>query len=329
MAREISSVRIRRLLRLLTFLRKKGESGAEIQDIINHCEYTNKRALQDDIRLLRDEYRAEIFYRRSTPHRYCLEYEGDFLLSLSLNEKDIAALTAGLSMSQHFIPDMKENCEALWDKIAEIIPEKLINFGRQLAESATMQIPVSTVKHGVFDDIIYSIRTKNAIEIEYTSPYGSREARTHIISPYEIFFRAHSWYMTAGLEGRVLMFKLARIQSINILPDKEFIDPPEDYNHEAFINSAWYVRTGELKYNMKLIISEPMATIIGETPRHLTQKITRLDSETIELTASIPDLNEAAAWILSCSPYVKVIEPEELRMLVCDTAKKVISLNVK
>ncbi|MBR0204065.1 MAG: hypothetical protein IJQ56_06855 [Synergistaceae bacterium] len=67
MAREISSVRIRRLLRLLTFLRRRGDSGAEIQDIINHCEYTNRRALQDDIRLLRDEYRAEISYRRSTP----------------------------------------------------------------------------------------------------------------------------------------------------------------------------------------------------------------------------------------------------------------------
>ncbi|MBQ7732841.1 MAG: WYL domain-containing protein [Synergistaceae bacterium] len=328
MAREISSVRIRRLLRLLAFLRRKGDSGAEIQDIINHCEYTNRRALQDDIRLLRDEYRAEISYKRSTPHRYCLDYEGDFLLSMNLNEKDITALTAGLSMTEHFIPDMKGNCKALWDKIADIIPEKLIDFGKWLAESATVQIPVSTIKPGIFDQIIYSIRAQHVIQIEYISPYGSREAKKHIISPYEIFFKAHSWYMTAGCEGRVLMFKLARIQGVDILPDEEFTNPPENYNHEAFINSAWYVKAGELKYNMKLIITEPMATIISETPRHLTQKITRLDSESVELSADIPDLQEAAAWILSCSPHVKIIEPEELRVLVCDLAMKVITKNV-
>ncbi|MBQ9404054.1 MAG: WYL domain-containing protein [Synergistaceae bacterium] len=328
MAREISSVRIRRLLRLLTFLRRRGDSGAEIQDIIHHCEYTNRRALQDDIRLLRDEYRAEISYRRSTPRRYCLDYEGDFLLSLNLNEKDITALTAGLSMAEHFIPDMKGNCKTLWDKIAEIIPEKLIAFGKWLADSATMQIPVSLIKPGIFDQIIHSIRTKQAIEITYTSPYGTREAKTHVISPYEIFFRAHSWYVIAGSESRVLMFKLARIQDINALPDEEFANPPDDYDNEALINSAWYIRTGELKYSMKLIIAEPMATIISETPRHLTQKITRLDANTIEMTANIPDLNEAAAWILSCSPYVKVIEPEELRQLVCDMAMKVITKNV-
>ena len=329
MAREISSVRIRRLLRLLTFLRRRGSSGAETQDIINHCEYTNKRALQDDIKLLREEYRAEIAYRRSTPHRYCLEYEGDFLFSLNLNEKDITALTAGLSMTEHFIPDIKDNCKALWDKIAEIIPENLIDFGKWLAKSATMQIPVSTIKAGIFDQIIHSIMTKQAVEITYTSPYGSREARKHVVSPYGIFFRAHSWYMTAGCEDRVMMFKLARIQDIDALPDGEFVDPPEDYDYEAFINSAWYVKAGELKYSMKLIITEPMATIISETPRHQTQKITRLDADTIEMTADVPDLNEAAAWILSCSPYIEVVEPEELRRMVCDMAMKVISLNAR
>ena len=55
MARAISSFRIRRLINLLTFLRKKGENGAEIDEIMCHCEYKDRRALQDDIRMLRDE----------------------------------------------------------------------------------------------------------------------------------------------------------------------------------------------------------------------------------------------------------------------------------
>ena len=52
MGHEISSVRIRRLLRLLLYLRKKGESGAEVSDILTHSEYSGRRALQYDIKKL-------------------------------------------------------------------------------------------------------------------------------------------------------------------------------------------------------------------------------------------------------------------------------------
>ena len=92
MGREISSVRIRRLLRLMSYLRKKGKSGAEVSDIITNCEYSGRRALQDDIRLLRDEYKAQIAFKRNYPQRYCLTYEGEFLLSLSLDMNEICAL---------------------------------------------------------------------------------------------------------------------------------------------------------------------------------------------------------------------------------------------
>ncbi|MBQ6969237.1 MAG: hypothetical protein IJP85_02795, partial [Synergistaceae bacterium] len=90
MGHEISSVRIRRLLRLLLYLRKKGESGAEVSDILTHSEYSERRALQDDIRLLRDEYRAEIIYKRSRPPRYYLVDAGKILLSLKFDVNEVA-----------------------------------------------------------------------------------------------------------------------------------------------------------------------------------------------------------------------------------------------
>ena len=52
MGHEISYIRIRRLLRLLLYLRKKGGSGAEASDILTHCEYSGRRALQDDIKII-------------------------------------------------------------------------------------------------------------------------------------------------------------------------------------------------------------------------------------------------------------------------------------
>ena len=85
----------------------------------------DRRALQDDIQMLRDEYRTEIIFKRAKPYRYCLKSEGDFMLSLNLYEQDIIALVTGLGMVSHFIPHMKDNCKFLWNKIKRILPEHL------------------------------------------------------------------------------------------------------------------------------------------------------------------------------------------------------------
>ena len=327
MGREISSVRIHRLLRLLVYLRNKGEAGAEVSDILSNCEYSGKRALQDDIRLLRDEYEAEIVYRRSVPPKYCLVDAGELLLSLKLDINEISALSMGLGMAMHFIPFIKGSCKRLWRKVSSLVPQSMLNLGEWLAGAVTMEVPVSGIKPLVFEIVIEAVHERQVLEIEYISPYRDREPKKHIISPYDIFFKAHSWYMTAGCDDRVLMFKLSRIQKVRVLNDIEFSPPPEDYNAEDFKASSWYVKGGELKYSMRLEIREPMATIVSETMKHPTQRILRIDSETIELTAATPDLDEAARWILSCSPSIKVIEPEELREKVCALAVKVISAN--
>ena len=327
MGREISSVRIRRLLRLLVYLRKKGENGAEIPDILNHCEYSNRRALQDDIRLLRDEYRAEITYRRNNPKRYCLVDAGELLLSLNLDINEIGALSMGLGMAMHFIPFIKKSCKRLWQKISSVVPESMLNIGEWLASAVTMEVPVSGIKPLVFEIIIEAVHEHQVLKIEYISPYKDREPKTHIISPYDIFFKAHSWYMTAGCDDRVLMFKLSRIQKVSVLEDEKFMTPPENYNAEEFRASSWYVKGGVLKHDICLEIREPMATIVSETMRHPTQRITRIDDDTVELRATIPDLEEAARWILSCSPHIIVRKPDELREMVCGLAQKVTALN--
>ena len=322
MARDISSLRIRRLLRLAAFLRKKGDDGAIVSDIITHCEYTNRRALQDDIRLLRDEYKAEISYKRTIPPRYCLTYEGEFLLSLSLNIKDITALSLGLGMAVHFMPDFKEHCQSLWHKIAAIIPDAFISMGEWLANAVTVQFPVSGVKSLIFETVIDAVHDKQVLEIEYISPYKDRQAKKHVISPYDLFFKAHSWYMTAGLDDEVLMFKLSRIQSIKARNDIEFVPPPQDYDPQTVRSSSFYVRYGELKHDVTLEVREPMASIISETPRHITQRITRIDPDTVELRLTVPELDELARWILSCSPHITVIKPKELRDKVCELAQQ-------
>ncbi len=106
-----------------------------------------------------------------------------------------------------------------------------------------------------------------------------------------------------------------------------FIEPPENYSQERFTASAWYVAPGELEHNISLKIIEPMATIVSETRWHPTQKTERLDSDTIVLSAHVPDLKEVARWVLSAAPYITVLEPPELREMVRGLAQQMTELN--
>ena len=329
MSREVTSFRIRRLKRLLLFLRKRGERGATREEVLRACEYVNARTFQADLRLLRDEYRAEIHFTRTRSGRYCLRSEGDFLLPLALNERDVVALVAGLGMAAHFLPHMKENCEALWEKMQAILPEASVEFGRWLAGAATMATPVSGMSPDVFEALLDALRRRVMVEMEYVSPYGKRETRVHLLVPWGVFFRSHAWYLLAAREGKEApgVYRLSRVRAVRHRDDLPFIPPPEAYSQERFTASAWYVSPGELEHDIRLRVVEPMATIVSETVWHPTQRTRRLDAETLELTARVPDLKEVARWVLSAAPYISVEEPAELRAMVRELAERMAELN--
>ena len=329
MSREISSFRIRRLKNLLLLLRERGEQGVETDTILNRCEYSSRRLLQDDIRMLREEFGAEIAFLRSPPGRYRLVYEGDFLLLLSLNDRDVVALVAGLGMAGHFLPHMREVCESLWVKMQKFLPGTAISFGQWLAETATVATPVSDMDGAVFERLLQALRDRRMVELDYVSPYGTREVRTHTLAPWGVFFRSHAWYLLAGKEGRDApgVFRLSRVHALRTLPHLPFVAPPEGYSQKRFTASAWYVAPGEPEHDIRLHVVEPMATIVAETRWHPTQTIERVDRDALVLSARVPDLGEVARWILSAAPYVSVLEPIELRTLVRDLAARMMEKN--
>lgn len=133
--------------------------------------------------------------------------------------------------------------------------------------------------------------------------------------------------MAAGDGGRVLTFRLSRIERISLLDETDFIPPPDDYNPEIFRQSSWYVKGGQLRRTIRLEIREPIASTVSDIRRHPTQRIYRIDDYTVELAATIPDIEEAARWILASSPGITVKAPDELRAMVCDMASEVIAAN--
>ncbi len=224
---------------------------------------------------------------------------------------------------------MRSNCEFLWRKVEKILPESSVKFGKWLAGAATVATPVSGMDAQIFRLILEALRERCVLGLIYKSPYKNREEREHVLAPWGVFFREHAWYLLAGKSREQVpyLFRLSRIIRAEKRPDLKYIEPPENYSQEKFTSSAWYVTPGDLAYKIKLRIFEPMATIVSETRWNPTQEITRLDSNTIELSAEVPYLKELARWIMSSAPYVSVIEPLELRNIVYDLAQKMMTLN--
>lgn len=329
MPREVSSFRIRRLKNLLLLLRARGEQGVETDTLLRQCEYSSRRLLQDDIRMLREEFGAEIVFSRKYPPRYRLTYEGDFLLLLTLTDRDVVTLVAGLGMASHFLPHTREACQALWSKMQRLLPDSSVSFGQWLANAATVATPVSDMDGAVFEQLLQALRSRFMVALEYVSPYGTREVRTHILAPWGVFFRSHAWYLLAGKEGYATpgVFRLSRVRALHPLPNLPFIEPPKDYSQEHFTASAWYVAPGTPEHDIRLHVVEPMATIVAETHWHPSQTLQRVAEDALVLSARVPDLREVARWVLSAAPYITVLDPPELRTLVHDWSAQMMEQN--
>ena len=76
MAREMSSLRIERLNKLLGTLRARNYISRE--QIITECGYISSRTLEDDIRFLREVFGAKIHYSRRVSG-YILDSAGKYI----------------------------------------------------------------------------------------------------------------------------------------------------------------------------------------------------------------------------------------------------------
>ena len=86
MARDLSSLRIERLNKLLGTLRARDYISRD--EIMAECGYISSRTLESDIRFLRDVFGAKIHYSRRVM-KYTLEDAGKYILDEGLGDGNV------------------------------------------------------------------------------------------------------------------------------------------------------------------------------------------------------------------------------------------------
>lgn len=328
MPKDMSSVRYKRLLKIIALLQSQRRVSREELEAVGQYNFHRKkkgyeqnRTLQNDLDFLRDEG-AEIIYDRSQKV-YILENEGSFTVNIKVSKGEIEVLSAGLKMASHFLPHLKDNAKKLWDKLALYIPRDLTEEGNDLANSTVIAVPVAPVKPEIFNLLINAKYERKAVNIRYSSP--GKKGRQWIISPYDFYFRGNAWYMISFNHHHKALstHRISRIISAHIASDTEYVLPENGGFSNDYVSTAWHIAPGNERYFVKIKLFGSLADSMREIKWHPTQKIEELSDGGIILTAEVPYLDEVARWVLAGAPNAKVLEPEELKLIVKDFAIKV------
>ena len=100
-----------------------------------------------------------------------------------------------------------------------------------------------------------------------------------------------------------------------------------DFDANEFFGSSWgVVVEGEVKAIRLKIESPEIVRIMEETVWHTSQTIEKQGDGSVIMTLKVTDTVELKSWILGWGEKVEVLEPEELRQEVIETARAMLKV---
>ena len=201
---------------------------------------------------------------------------------------------------------------------------------------------VTPVQVEAFHAMVQAHLLGRSVEISYTGsdepsapsmPSADGKARKAAprrrIGPVCLFHAKRAWYVLARVldgkgKGELRQFKLARIQAARPAPQP--FQAPADFSLDDHLAGAWelFRREGPAGAPRQVVIdfSAAFARNIEETLWHNTQSIERLRDGGVRFTATVGGFDEILWWVLQMGAGAVVVEPPELRRLVCEELER-------
>lgn len=234
----------------------------------------------------------------------------NYLANLELLKEEVIALnlaTQQLKENDKF--SLYSFLESLNDKITIVGEEQLRgNVINSIAALSRREEKEENVDTGLL--LQSASITCNKVKIGYRSVSSGITER--VIRPYGLVYKEDAQYLIGHCETRqkVLTFKVARIQGIEVLEDK--FEVPDDFNLKEQLSNQIGL-FGEEAMDIKLIIRKPFSYSVSEKVYVADQKITWNDDESINFEARIKGKEDIIRWLLSMRTYVTVVEPLTLK----------------
>jgi len=231
-----------------------------------------------------------------------------------------------LSYSHRYDPNM----DATFTKLSAALPPALSEQVRKTMDWM-QKLPKNEKHMRILATVAEAWVSQRRLRIVYR-PLVAERALERIIEPYYIQPAApgHASYVIAYCHyaRAIRTFKIERIESAELTSEPYTI--PDDFDANEFFGSSWgIVVEGEVKTVRLKIVDPEVMRIMEETVWHPSQELERHKDGSMIMTLRITHTYELVSWILGWGERIEVLEPQELREEVMQTAKKMVKIYQK
>ena len=162
-----------------------------------------------------------------------------------------------------------------------------------------------------------AIKNRNRLRLLYILLI--KELKWRDIDPYGIINRNFSWYLVGycHLRSDIRVFKVIRIKELHVLEDT--FEYPEDFSTEKYMENILDMIQGA-EYNVKIKFFHPASTWVEERMWLPSQKITRMEDDSIIFEGKVKGLTDIKRWVMGYGRLARVIEPKKLKDAIFEEA---------
>lgn len=315
--------RLQRLLQLVSLL--QGSKGYNVESLALECG-VHRRTIFRDLDMLRQAGIPLLF--DEPRQRYHVPATHFLPPTNFTTEEALSLLVLCYQLGdQGQIPFYAPACSAAL-KLESNLPPRLRSQLREMTQSMTIQLEPRNALNGqlpVYQTLRTAAAQRKAVRIAYES-YAEAKDLTTRLSPYQLLFSRRSWYVIgrSSVHRETRTFNVGRIRHAELLPDSFKL--PRGFTIDRYLRNAWHLVPEPGPDREVLIRFQPLvARNVAEVVWHKTQKTTLNEDGTLDFRVTVSGLGEISWWILGYGDQAEVLEPQELRTVIHERAKKLLA----
>ena len=315
-----------RLERLLKLIRDLETGDSKTVETLARAGGVSRRTVFRDLKML-DRAGLRYTYDRNSK-RYSIEHM-TMLPPLSLTHSEVLALllmtrnmeqtsvnpdsavaaSAGLKMEGLLPPDLLEHC----DPIVRGIDVRM----DPTSDATTIVDTMATLQ--------FAVAARRKVRVSYDSYHDGR-AIDDVLHIFRLAFIHRGWYVIAMAEqiGEVRTFKVERILRLAVL-DATY-EPDPEFTLDKYFGNAWSMIRGDKTSYVRIRFSAKVAGNVEEIRWHKTQRTTFTTNGTLIFEVDVDGLEEISWWILGYGDQAEVLEPQDLRDMIAERARRMYAM---
>jgi predicted DNA-binding transcriptional regulator YafY len=244
---------------------------------------------------------------------------------LALTPEEAVAVTLGTSLVTEMWGQLYQDAATgALAKLDRVLPEEQRNeahWARRSLVSMGLHNSSLDAQAPILDKLRRAIRDLHRVEMIYTSA-TTPEPATRQLDPYVLALRWGWWYVAGFCHFRseIRTFRVDRISKLTMLEESFLI--PGDFNARKYLQRDFQ---GQPQLQARLRFPPESAHAARGNIPYWDEMEEQPDGSVV-VSQTFPDLNWGASSILAFGSKVEVLDPIELRRLVCQMAQEIVGI---